>query len=128
MKIPVHYSLKVARKVVSKVDLPKEIAKECTVESSSNCREQGLFIKRFNHAFSTNKALTVAQQRTSDNIIIIAGHHNDFDVTTNSPSEQLWNKDGARHYFRYNEVDEAAKFIKKYLLKEIFTKELTSTE
>lgn len=117
MKIPVHYSLKVARQVVSKIDLPKEIAENCEVKSYSNGREQGLFIYRFGFDCTQAQALTVAQQRSSDEILVVIGAGIDFDVATNSPSEKLWERDGSKNYFRYDEVDKAAKFIEEFLKK-----------
>jgi hypothetical protein len=114
MKIPVHYSLKVARAVVAKIDLPKEVAKNCTIESWSNGREQGLCIKRF-FPLGESKSIVVAQQRSSDDILIVAGTCSDFDFQTNHPSDDIWDKDGARTHFNYNEKEKAARYIETLL-------------
>ena len=110
MKIPVHYSLKVARAVVAKIDLPKEVAKNCTVESWSNCREQGLCIKKYD---DSSKAVLIAQQRSSDEILLVCGILRDFDFQTNQPSEELWNI--GRVHFDPKDVKKAAKHIEKFL-------------
>ena len=115
MKIPEHYSLKVARQVVNKIDLPKEIAKDCWVESWSNGREQGLHISRFMSGKNgeTDRAINVAQQRWEDNIMVCWGKHSDFDYQTNQESDEVWNHQDK--HFKYNEQDKAAKFIARYL-------------
>jgi len=117
MKIPVHYSLKLARAVVAKIDLPKEVAKNCTVESWSNGSEQGLCIKKydFSGAGDKGKHIVVAQQRSSEQILIVAGPSRDFDFQTNQPSDDIWYKDGARTHFDYNDVEKAARHIETLL-------------
>lgn len=121
MKIPVHYSLKVARKVVNKINLPKEIAKKCDVLSWSNCREQGLFIRKFEMGKGGKgfgKGVAIAQQRNSEDILVVCGTSTDFDFQTHQPSDELWDRDGARVHFRYDEVDKAARYIENFLKKE----------
>jgi hypothetical protein len=115
MKIPVHYSLKVARKVVAKIDLPAKVAKDCTVESWSNGREQGLCIKRFAIPSTMSKQIVIAQQRSSDNILIVSGSQSDFDFQTNHPSDDVWVREGARTHFLSNEVLKAARYIETLL-------------
>lgn len=114
MKIPVHYSLKVARKIASKIDLPKEIARNCTIKSWSNCREQGLSISRF-CGISISPQVVFAQQRNSDDIMVISGTVSDFDPSTNQPREDVWKREGAMVHFAHNEIDKAAKHIEKVL-------------
>lgn len=113
MRIPVHYSLDVARKIVDKINLPKKIAKDCTLSSWSNGREQGLHINRFMIGFSPT--VVIAQHRCSDDILVICGDRREFDIQTNHPSEELWDKNGARVHFRYNEIDKAVKYIEDFL-------------
>ena len=120
MKIPVHYSLKVARNVVSKIDLPKEIARGCWVESWSNGREQGLYISRLTIPSNSGKkivsqGIVIAQQRSSDDILVVCGDAQYFDVQTHQPSDKLWEKEGARFHFHYKDVEKAAKHIEKFL-------------
>ena len=113
-KIPVHYSLVVARKVVRRLEkiLPEEIANNCTIESWSNGREQGLCVSFINGIVARDwKSILIAQQRCSDNILIIYGNGKDFDISTNGPSERIWNNPDNRIEFHYDEVKEAAKYI-----------------
>lgn len=119
MKIPFHPSLKVAWKVVKQIDLPKEVAKNCSVSSWSNCREQGLHISYMDfHKILTgdsrdfSRGVNVAENRSSDDIVVICGTRFDFDNQTNQANEKCWEN---RKYFRYDKVDEAAKFIASYL-------------
>ena len=90
MRIPLHYSLKVAHDVVKKIDLPKEIAGHCTVASWSNCREQGLCIDCSDGPIESWLKICIAQHRSSDNIVIIYGSYRNFDISTNSPNEAVW--------------------------------------
>jgi hypothetical protein len=112
MKIPVHHSLKVARKVVGLIDLPKDIANNCSIESWSNCREQGLFIDLYGKVFGDSKGVCIAENRNSDHILVIAGLHKNFDIQTNQPSEEDWKN---RQLFDYNEHEKAARFIEGFL-------------
>ena len=111
MKIPVHYSLKVVRAVISKINLPKEIAERCILESWSNGREQGHCIKCFPP--TNSKSVVIAQQRNSDDILILCGNSLAFDIQTNQPSETI--VQNSKICFRYNEVEKAAKHIKNFL-------------
>jgi len=108
VKIPVHQSLKVARNVVRKIDLPKEIAKACCLCSWSNGREQGYSISQY----VKNKQLVIAECRNSDSIIVVYGNIDQFDMQTNQPNESIWQTN--RKSFRYDKVEDAAKFIMKY--------------
>jgi len=110
MKIPVHYSLKVARKIADRINLPKQIANECVLESWSNCREQGLSILRF---YPVSRKVVFAQQRNSDEIVIAYGHSSKFDNQSNMPSDEVW-KDNI--CFKHNEIDKAVKFIENFLM------------
>lgn len=110
-KIEVHYSLKVAMKVVRELEkiLPKEIAKECTIESWSNGREQGLCVE-YSGAGSTDnwKSVVIAQQRCSDEILVVCGRYTDFDVQTNHPNDEIWKN---KVHFNYKGEKSAAKYI-----------------
>ena len=108
-KLPLHYSLAVARKIVNKVKVPKDIANHCSVESWANCREQGLSIGVHIGHIDKWKNILVAQQRNSDDILIVVGASSMFDNQTNQPSDEIW--DTGRTHFRYNEVDKAVRFI-----------------
>jgi len=113
MKIPIHYSLKVARQVVNKIQLPKEIAKDCSVESWSNCREQGLHITRYGFASNTiGRGVNIAQQRNSDSILVCWGDATEFD-DHNQESDMVY--EIQKRYFRYDEQEKASRFIARYL-------------
>lgn len=113
MKIPVHYSLKVASEVVNKISIPKEIKDSVTLESWSNGREQGLCISVSLGNIEQWKHICVAQQRSSDDIIVISGPYNEFDITTNIPSDRVFSN---RVCFRYDEQDKAAEYIYKVII------------
>jgi len=115
MKIPMHYSLEVAHQVVNKIDIPKSIAEQVTVESWSNCREQGLCISVTIGGYANWKRICVAQHRSSDSILVISGPHKEFD-DHNQPSEEVW-RNGV--HFHFNEQKKAAEFIKKEIEKAI---------
>ena len=115
MRMPIHDSLKVARGVINKVNLPKDIAKQCRILSWSNGREQGLSVQRFTRDWDKSKQLVIARQRNSDDILIVCGDMGQFDIQTNQPSDKLWNTNGARVYFRYDQQDKAVRYIEKFL-------------
>jgi hypothetical protein len=115
-KIPVHHSLMVAHKVIKEVEkiIPKEIAKECSLESWSNCREQGICISYYPlKGFSFSHKVCIAECRNSDEILVIHGTTDDFDNQTNQPTEETYQKN--RKYFRYNDSIGAAKYIVEVL-------------
>ena len=98
---------------LNKIDLPKEIARDCTLQSWSNGREQGLCISYFAPDLKS-KMVVFAQQRSSDAILIVGGHPNDFCIN-HQPSDALWVKDGARVTFDADDHDKAVKYIEKFL-------------
>jgi len=112
MKIPYHYSLEVAHQIVDKINIPKEVGNYVTLESWSNCREQGLCISVALGKIKQWKKICVAQQRSSDSILIIAGNSMEFD-NNNQPSEEIW---PSRITFSYNEQNKAAKYIKDQIM------------
>jgi len=112
MKIPLHYSLDVAMKVVNKINLPKEIAKNCDIQSWSNGREQGVCIHSTNGNYETWSKIAIAQQRNSDSIMVISGRDVNFNIQTNMPDDEAWEK---RKHFEYNEVKKAAEYITKII-------------
>jgi hypothetical protein len=59
-----------------------------TVRHWSNGREQGYSLHY--HYSKFYQILNFAQQRNSDNFVIIEGNQFDFDVSTNMPSDTLW--------------------------------------
>lgn len=110
-KIEVHPSLVVARKVVRELEkiIPKNIANNCRIASWSNCREQGLCIECFSGLTDFSKKVCIAECRNSDSILVVHGTNYDFDMQTNQPSEEIYQKN--RRYFDYQHFKDAAKHI-----------------
>lgn len=112
-KIEVHHSLVVARKVVSALEkiIPSKIAKDCRIKSWSNCREQGLCLEQF---FTVNGTLdgrkvVFAENRNSDEIVVIHGDNYDFDIQTNQPNDEVWSKN--HKFFKPGDYNGVAKYI-----------------
>lgn len=104
-------SLKVAdrvlaafRKLVANVE-----GESLTVKSWSNGREQGYCIS--NSAGVDMKAwrmVVFAEARGSDDIIVIGGTWNDFDITTHQPNDATWEKE---RRVRWKDYKGAAKLV-----------------
>lgn len=92
-----HYSIKRSELVLSMLldmhmdhtDLP---ISEINLSHWSNGREQGFYLCDY----VSGRALVFAQQRNSDQIVIIRGDALDFDITTHQPKDALWD---TRTYF-----------------------------
>lgn len=110
MKIPYHYSLEVAHRVVDKINLSKNVAKNVCIQSWANGREQGLCIQVENSGEWLK--ICVAQQRSSDSILIVVGQDGEFD-SHNMPSEAVW---ANRVTFNPDKQKEAANYIKKQIM------------
>lgn len=80
------------------------------VEAWSNCREQGFMVR------NRLKSAVFAEQRNSDDTVVIVGPMAAFDVSTNMPNEDLWNNSEHHKNFSYGQESEAAKFILDYLM------------
>jgi len=113
MRIKECPSLKVARRVVGLIQLPARIARECSVSSWSNCKEQGLHITRYALDTGFNRAVNVAEARSSDSIFICYGDSAEFDNQTHQESEAVYKTQSK--YFAYNSVWAAAEWIAEYL-------------
>lgn len=116
MKLTKHYSLIHADKVLKlvKQDLPKDVQSEIVVQAWSNGREQGYHLS---HRIIGNRSYNVfginfAQQRNSDNIVVVHGSIKDFDIQTNHPSETIW-ENNRKEFSNYSD---AAEFIIETLL------------
>lgn len=117
-KISYCRSLKVAHKVREELNkiVPQSMVKDMWIESWANCREQGLcFVFDSN---SMNKDLpsvfykaVVAEQRSSDSILIVAGNANHFNYQTNQPNEEIWNNLNYHKCFSPGQYKMAAEFI-----------------
>jgi len=105
-----HYSLVAAEKVLELVKdyLPTAIDKDCTLKVWANGREQGFYICRTAYESGVVAVSVVfAQQRNSDEIVVVAGPPQEFDITTNAPSEKVW-ESGRKCYATH---DKAARAI-----------------
>jgi len=94
-----HYSLVHSEKVLKALRkaMPKEISKDVTVDCWSNGREQGFHLSRYSHSPEPNLELVFAQQRNSDMVLVVVGKSLDFDITTNQPSDEIW-ETGRKEY------------------------------
>lgn len=94
MSFHLHYSLVHATKVLKLIRKKLKGAKcDITVECWANCREQGFYLRRNESSDSdTRLALVFAQQRNSDSIVVVYGTPMNFDITTNAPDEEVWEK------------------------------------
>lgn len=114
-KIQLHYSLRLAQNVVKIIEekLTRSEAKEMTIGSFSNGREQGLVIAyRPMGEYGAWRSVAIAQQRGSDAIIIYFGKKERFCETTNTPVAPTdW--DNNRMFYG---GDLAANFARDFLL------------
>lgn len=93
-------SLQVAHQVAALVD------NSFLIKSFSNGREQGLCITNY------PRTACVAENRNSDEIVVYYGNSSDFDITTNLPSEKVYEE---AEYFGNGDFEAAAKFISDFL-------------
>ena len=109
-KIEIHTSLQVAHKVLKAIEkiIPKEIAKDCRIESWSNGREQGLCLECYSLPCSIKKII-FSEARNSDQILVVHGDNYSFCYQTNQPNEEIWAKN--RKYFDPDHYSEVAKYI-----------------
>ncbi len=87
MKIQKHSSLIMADKVLMQVRRNVEsfeYDRTLTVTVWANCREQGY------HILAGHRAVGFARDRHSDKIVVITNNFEEFDVTTNMPSEHAF--------------------------------------
>jgi len=114
-----HHSLLHADRILAKVR--KQLGRDfggdrVTISCWSNGREQGYFIDTFPNPEGKCEpmALCFAECRGSDQAMVVVGRTREFDHQTHQPSNDLWEKKGARRYF--DEDDEAADFIRWAIL------------
>ena len=99
-----------ARKVLAEVKRWAASSKDDALvecEAYVNCREQGF-------ALSSCDARKVAfsEFRRSDDIVVYFGARSDFAFNTNIPSDEVYE---SAKFFRFDKIEQAAKFIVKYL-------------
>jgi hypothetical protein len=88
------------------------------VQAYSNCREQGLhlnmcFVKGIK--FGKERAVSFAENRNSDDIVVLYGAKDQFDDHGLLIGDDVWRKQ--RKFFGYGEHEKAGKFITKWLLR-----------
>lgn len=115
MKLEFHHSLEKTIEVLTKVgSLLDQVntAKEAyvTVGSWANSREQGFYLSESHN----KRGVVFAENRNSDDILVIKGPCDEFDGQTNQPSEKIY-KD--RQFFDCHNIQEAAEAIVKWLVK-----------
>lgn len=111
MRISPNSSLGVALSVLRKIQLA---AKDAHVKTYSNCREQGFFVTSYVNPkrIGNRRAVSFAEHRRSDNIVVQFGYENDF-------NDHGWlNEDkypkNVKH-FNVGEHEKAAAFATKWL-------------
>lgn len=105
-------NLTVALKVLKHINIPD---KDVTIRTYSNCREQGLHIAYYGGKPALGrKAVSFAENRNSDDIVVLYGLASDFamDGTPYDEDSDIW-KD--RKYFKCNEHEKAGKFVYNWL-------------
>ena len=112
MSIPFNTNFYVARKVLSAVNqiMPKKLQKECVVEAYMNGREVGYSVWSSKHLPAVR--VSFSENRNSDDIVVYAGISGDFSMQGNVPSDEIYKN---AHYFAYDKVEDAAKFIATFL-------------
>lgn len=78
-----------------------------TIETYSNCREQGFALDS-----CVDRKVAFSEYRNTDDIVVYFGGRADFTFNTNIPNEEVYE---SKRFFRYNQIEQAAKFILKYL-------------
>jgi hypothetical protein len=99
-----------ARKVLAEVKRWAKLSKEdceIAIESYANCREQGYAL-----ASCDDLKVVFSEFRRSDDIVVYFGARKDFDRNTNIPNEEVYE---SAKFFRFDKIEQAAKFIVKYL-------------
>jgi hypothetical protein len=109
----------VALEVLKHVKLKRD---DVMVNTYSNCREQGLFlIQGFGlHEgckIGQERAISFAEHRNSDNIVVQFGLQDDFNDYGVFKTEEKYQT--CKKYFGYNEHEKAGEFITKWLKGEI---------
>jgi hypothetical protein len=116
MKIEKHYSLQAADIVLAMLYhmADEDVNVDVTVSAWSNGREQGYHLAAYDrdNRQAKPKALVFAQQRNSDQVLVVYGNQTDFDVTTNMPTEDIWHN-SRKDFTAYQD---AAEFILTYLM------------
>jgi len=93
-----HYSLIHAAKVLKLIQKSRKLKKiPIRLDNWSNGREQGYSLWVDTFSLGARRRVNFAQARNSDETIVIAGKPLDFDITTNMPTDEVWER---RRYFK----------------------------
>ena len=96
------------------------------MECYSNGREQGYHIIKLRTESVKTTRICFSEDRSSDDIVVYAsveGPH--FSMQGNVPDEKAY---GNRKCFKYNEIDEAARYIRDLLVDSNSLRFIKSTE
>ena len=99
-----------ARKVLAEVKRWAKLSRDDSiveVQTYANCREQGFAL-----ASCDDRKVAFSEFRRSDDIVVYFGKRDDFAFNTNIPSEEVY---GSAKFFRFDKIEQAARFIIKYL-------------
>ena len=104
--LTLHNSLKVARKVLNAVSrkTPKEANRVFTVKTLHNGREQGYALHYFLPLDGKMRAISFAENRNSDNIVVYHGEHGCDGI----PTDETFR---AANYFDPDRMDLAVRHI-----------------
>lgn len=116
MKISNSSRLGVALKVLCKIKMKEE---DVSIDTYSNCREQGFFLTSFKPArgYEYQRAVSFAENRNSDDIAVQYGVKKDFSPYGVFLKDEKYHK--CKKFFRYDQAQEAADFITKWLTCEL---------
>ena len=111
MKIAKDSKIGVALAVLKAIPMK---AKDVNVRTYSNCREQGFFLVSYHKSQPclNRRAVSFAENRNSDDIIVQYAIENDFNEY-GVISEGLYYK--AKRHFNVGEFEEAGKFVAQWL-------------
>jgi len=106
-----HYSLKHANKILNRLfsilgEAESETEARVIVECWSNGREQGYFLRKFPVSELNQYCVCFAQQRNSDELVVLCGPLDCFDITTNMPNKEIWSQQKC-----FEDDDEAVAYI-----------------
>jgi len=111
MPLEKHYSLVHADKVIDLIQERLDSDYRISIRAWSNGREQGYHLESFD---GNKRACVFAQQRNSDQLLVVCGIHTEFDIQTNQPTDGVWEH---RQVFAYDK--EAANQIVAWLTDQI---------
>jgi hypothetical protein len=117
--IKLHHSLSRAHKVLARanaIGFSKAAGRRFEVYSWDNCREQGVVLKALllvrnpgpQESPFKSPGVFIAECRNSDETVIVVDKDMGPHIVS-MPTVRAWEK--GRHYFRYNDINGAAKFV-----------------